>query len=1064
MALKGDLASVDLAQVFQMLALNRKVGLLSIQGPGVWKALYFDQRGVTLYYNEHLLLDKVLGNMVRSGHLDGQHVRETREHAANMGQTLIEALLAGGFLTEHDLESSFRAEMEEEIYDLFFWKDARFEFLEGRNEIDHSQGQVNERFFFSTDMLVMEAARRIDEWAFIQERVPGPDEVFCAVESQANVVDFDDSALSVYELVDGKRNVARLIEITALSSFHVYKSLAHLLEQGMIGPVDPSHLVPSAEECIAEGRLQDAINLYERAISLGEGLPDAHVAVASAYEAVQGFESSAQHLRCVAEYYAADEDISGAAATLWQVVEMMPTDLEARERFVELTVGVADLKLGNVDPVAEGKVLVDLYIELGEIERVRGILERLLRDNPDDIDLKRSLISVHTKAGDSRRVMELYESIAEDLVRKGEPIEAIKYLQKILMIDRSRKEISERVRSLYEMDERRRNRRRTMVALAAILCVMGALGGVWYFYDLHAREHFSHLDVSELVEAKEFASAEKAYLSFIESYPLTMVAKEAETELARIQSMRLAHEAQLKQQRIRNEATIGRKRSEYRAEWDAYQQAVGEQDLASALTHLENVRRMVTAIEDAKDQRWAEEVLLEKNLNDLRVYIGEAAALERRSRDLLAKNDWRAARVELLELTSRYEISEVAKRARIPVLVTSSPPGAAVFQAGRPLTASTEGGEVGLVTPAVVFCPATRVHQLELRRQGFLPLSIGVDASAGAESHHVMTVIPLAEVQFDGVPQTGAGARRGHLAVGLRGGKFGVARAGAEPVTVQLPGLSEIQAKPFLSIDRVFLVTNTNELVSYALTGGKPKYTVQLESLPAHDLVGKDGRFVFADENGRLVCIDMTYGRVLWTRTISGDIAGPPTVEDRRVRVGTHSRELLVFDFSDGSLLQSYPGVPDVRSSVYSRGNTAIFASSEGAVVAYNENTRRVAWKADVGAVRAPEDLMVVGDSVLVITDSQRLSHLDASTGATRSTLDLPGKVTSAVPVGRRLYVVVREEAGENEERSLLLAIDAETLRAHWEFRDGGIFLGPVSSDGASAYVPGSDGSLLRFR
>ena len=30
MALKGDLASVDLAQVFQMLALNQKVGLLSI--------------------------------------------------------------------------------------------------------------------------------------------------------------------------------------------------------------------------------------------------------------------------------------------------------------------------------------------------------------------------------------------------------------------------------------------------------------------------------------------------------------------------------------------------------------------------------------------------------------------------------------------------------------------------------------------------------------------------------------------------------------------------------------------------------------------------------------------------------------------------------------------------------------------------------------------------------------------------------------------------------------------------------------------------------------------------
>ena len=47
MALKGDLASVDLAQVFQMLALNQKVGLLAIESPTEERDLYFDERGVT---------------------------------------------------------------------------------------------------------------------------------------------------------------------------------------------------------------------------------------------------------------------------------------------------------------------------------------------------------------------------------------------------------------------------------------------------------------------------------------------------------------------------------------------------------------------------------------------------------------------------------------------------------------------------------------------------------------------------------------------------------------------------------------------------------------------------------------------------------------------------------------------------------------------------------------------------------------------------------------------------------------------------------------------------------
>ena len=76
MALRGDLASVDLAQVFQMLALNKKVGLLSIHSAKQWKVLYFDQRGVTVHHNVHRLLDKVVAASVRSGRLLEESVDE----------------------------------------------------------------------------------------------------------------------------------------------------------------------------------------------------------------------------------------------------------------------------------------------------------------------------------------------------------------------------------------------------------------------------------------------------------------------------------------------------------------------------------------------------------------------------------------------------------------------------------------------------------------------------------------------------------------------------------------------------------------------------------------------------------------------------------------------------------------------------------------------------------------------------------------------------------------------------------------------------------------------------
>ena len=116
MALQGDLASVDLAQIFQMLALSQKAGLLVVEAADDGKALYFDSRGVTLYYNEHTLLDRVLARMVRTGMLAPSIEQQARHHASSTGTSVADALLAGACFTEDQLEAGYRSEMEEEIY------------------------------------------------------------------------------------------------------------------------------------------------------------------------------------------------------------------------------------------------------------------------------------------------------------------------------------------------------------------------------------------------------------------------------------------------------------------------------------------------------------------------------------------------------------------------------------------------------------------------------------------------------------------------------------------------------------------------------------------------------------------------------------------------------------------------------------------------------------------------------------------------------------------------------------------------------------------------------------
>jgi len=107
MALRGDLASVDLAQVFQMLALNKKVGLLSIQSDTQRRVLYFDERGVTVHHNPHRLLERVVASAVRSGRVDEASVEEVRDHSVRMGHSLGESLLAGGYLQPEELDELY---------------------------------------------------------------------------------------------------------------------------------------------------------------------------------------------------------------------------------------------------------------------------------------------------------------------------------------------------------------------------------------------------------------------------------------------------------------------------------------------------------------------------------------------------------------------------------------------------------------------------------------------------------------------------------------------------------------------------------------------------------------------------------------------------------------------------------------------------------------------------------------------------------------------------------------------------------------------------------------------
>lgn len=1053
-----------------MLALNKKVGLLSIQSAKSWRVLYFDQRGVTPQHNLHRILDRVVAALVRAGRLTETAVDEVREHAARMGQPLTDSLLAGGYLDAAELEDQYRTEIEEDVYDLFFCREAKFEFHEGAERIEGCDGIVDQRFFFNCDSVIMEAARRIDEWTYISERVPTTAEVFVATAEQVSADDFGNEGPPVFELLDGRRNVARVVELTGLSNFQVCKVLSQMLDGGAIAPVAAEELLPMASECMAEGRLQDAICLYERAVGLGVGVPQVHSLAATAYQAAEEYEHAIYHLECEAEHRVASGDKLGAAKKLFEVKQLVPTDLQARERLVDLTLGEGRVNLPNFEPLAEGKQIVDLLLEFGDIKRVRALLERLLLVEPEDPDLKKALVNVHVKAGDQKRVTELYESIAEDLVRQGKPIEAVAYLQKILIVDRSRTDISERVRKLYEFDERARRRSRLLSALAVLFLLL-MVGGVGYwFYNDKAEEDFARIDIHGLMQSDDFAGAAAPYREFIETHPLTTSVAKAEAELQQIDAAQKRFEARLEAEHASRLHEQAKMRDAYLGEWAKHRDQFLAGHPEDSLAALDRVKELVAKAGTAEDMQWALEQQVERTWVRLREFLAEAATLAERYDVEMAAGNWQAARTAALRLRSDFDSTASARRAQIPVFVKTRPAGAALLQDGKPILREIDGKLQPVTTPTLVLCPSgAKAVSVTAARDGFEPRQIVFDAASQAEVEAVLAIIADRRITFASPAQTGVGVGDGWLAVGLRGGRLGLARTdGSAQNVVELDGLRAVDGTPVIHGGRAFFVTNDGavDCVPLDRSVGKGDWPRTLTSGVGGELAVADGRVCILDHDLVLHCWEQASATLLWAVSLDCALAGPPTLERRLVYLATTDGRLLTLDAADGKVQSVLRSPAGITSRILASGGKVYFAAADGNLRAVDASAGKILWTVSVGRTVADGEMAIAGADLLVAGRDDRLFALDLETGRERASVQLGAPMQRSIQVqgSRALVQVRRPRTRQALAHDVLLSIHLDTMSVQWEFADQAPAPGVTGVDGLVVALPTSTGDVVLFR
>jgi Flp pilus assembly protein TadD len=253
MAIRGNLSEASLADVLQLLALGQKSGCLSVAREGSFGTVHFDRGRI-----EHAAIinrrDRLGDRLVRSGVLAADALASVASAPGLADdRDLAAALIAQGLVDRDVLMGHYRAQVEEAVYHLFSWNAGSFTFEPDTQVIDGEP-----LLSISADSLLLEGARRVDEWTQIEKKIPSLDLIFeldTKRLAQADVT-LSPTQQRLVPLLDGGNDVHTLVERSGFDEFEVGKALYGLITAGFAQRVGRSaaRRQPPPESRIAEHR------------------------------------------------------------------------------------------------------------------------------------------------------------------------------------------------------------------------------------------------------------------------------------------------------------------------------------------------------------------------------------------------------------------------------------------------------------------------------------------------------------------------------------------------------------------------------------------------------------------------------------------------------------------------------------------------------------------------------------------------------------------------------------------------------------------------------------------
>ncbi len=258
MALKGSLKDFSLPDLFQLLNFSKKNGTLNLTRGKARGYICFRNGEVffatTNWKRQALGMKLLSAGIVNKAQVD--EVLEMQKTTAR-GQRLGQLLVRMNYITKEQLEIFVEEQIQDAVFEMLRWTDGGFDFQPGVVFPEEDIG-----LSISTEELIMEGSRRLDEWNRIEKKIPNLNVIFRMTSMHgrdAAQISLTPEEWMVLTYIDGEKSVRQIVELTGMSTLHTCKILYGLIGSGLL-----ENITPAIEEQEADRRLEQLAEELDR--------------------------------------------------------------------------------------------------------------------------------------------------------------------------------------------------------------------------------------------------------------------------------------------------------------------------------------------------------------------------------------------------------------------------------------------------------------------------------------------------------------------------------------------------------------------------------------------------------------------------------------------------------------------------------------------------------------------------------------------------------------------------------------------------------------------------------